>query len=204
MRIANRITGAAVVVAGAMLALAALATAQSSAPATSSGSGAAAQQQPAAQPAPAPGDNQSAAAQEAAQSGANGQNSPSTSPATQSAPGTTPVGGDQPLPSSPDSAKRQLPPCPADSSLSNDKDKKDKKKDKAKDEGKADGAAPGTTPVSGDCDSSAVAVNPEKVIDPGSEMIKIKPGSIEDVSAVGNRDIGARGMGNWYSTDIEI
>jgi predicted Zn-dependent protease len=35
-------------------------------------------------------------------------------------------------------------------------------------------------------------------------MGKIKPGSIEDVSAVGNRDIGGRGMGNWYSTDTEI
>jgi predicted Zn-dependent protease len=32
----------------------------------------------------------------------------------------------------------------------------------------------------------------------------VKPGSIEDVSAVGNRDIGARGMGNWYSVDTEI
>ncbi len=32
----------------------------------------------------------------------------------------------------------------------------------------------------------------------------MKPGSIDDVSAVGNRDIGARGMGNWYSVDTEI
>jgi predicted Zn-dependent protease len=27
---------------------------------------------------------------------------------------------------------------------------------------------------------------------------------VEDVNAVGNRDIGARGLGNWYSTDTEI
>jgi predicted Zn-dependent protease len=47
-------------------------------------------------------------------------------------------------------------------------------------------------------------VNPEKVIEPGSQQIKVKPGSIDDVSAVGNRDIGARGMGNWYSVDSEI
>jgi predicted Zn-dependent protease len=47
-------------------------------------------------------------------------------------------------------------------------------------------------------------VDAEKVVDPGSEMGKIKPGSIEDVSAVGNREIGGRGMGNWYSTDSEI
>jgi predicted Zn-dependent protease len=32
----------------------------------------------------------------------------------------------------------------------------------------------------------------------------VKAGSIDDVSAVGNRDIGGRGMGNWYSTDTEI
>jgi beta-barrel assembly-enhancing protease len=134
-----------------------------------------------------------------------------STPAAQPAPGTTPVGGDQPAPAKQPDQKQpdqgtatanngQLPPCPAKTD-----DKKDKKKDKANDDsGKVDDAEPGTTPVGGDCDSSAEAVNPEKVIDPGSQMIKVKPGSIEDVSAVGNRDIGARGMGNWYSTDSEI
>jgi len=62
--------------------------------------------------------------------------------------------------------------------------------------------APGTTPVEGDI--PAAAVNPDKVVEPGSQKISVKPGSIEDVSAVGNRDIGARGAGNWYSTDTEI
>jgi hypothetical protein len=62
--------------------------------------------------------------------------------------------------------------------------------------------APGTTPVGGD--TPAVAVNPDKVIEPGSQKVSVKPGSKEDVSAVGNRDIGARGMGNWYSVDTEI
>jgi predicted Zn-dependent protease len=47
-------------------------------------------------------------------------------------------------------------------------------------------------------------VDPEKVVEPGSQKINVKPGSIDDVSAVGNRDIGARGMGNWYSVDTEI
>lgn len=32
----------------------------------------------------------------------------------------------------------------------------------------------------------------------------VKPGSVDDVSAVGNRDIGGRGLGNWYSTETEI
>ncbi len=63
--------------------------------------------------------------------------------------------------------------------------------------------APGTTAAGGDC-AGPNQVNPEKVVDPGSQMEKVKPGSIEDVSAVGNRNIGARGMGNWYSTDSEI
>jgi len=53
-------------------------------------------------------------------------------------------------------------------------------------------------------DIPAVNVNPEKVVEPGSQKVAVKPGSIEDVSAVGNRDIGGRGAGNWYSTDTEI
>ena len=61
--------------------------------------------------------------------------------------------------------------------------------------------APGTTPVGGD--TAAVAVNPDKVVEPGSEKIDVKPGSIDDVSAVGNRDIGGRGMRNWYSAGYE-
>ena len=32
----------------------------------------------------------------------------------------------------------------------------------------------------------------------------VKPGTIEDVNSVGTRNIGARGMGNWYSTEGEI
>jgi hypothetical protein len=32
----------------------------------------------------------------------------------------------------------------------------------------------------------------------------IKPGSEDDISAVGTRNIGGRGVGNWYSTDWEI
>jgi predicted Zn-dependent protease len=36
------------------------------------------------------------------------------------------------------------------------------------------------------------------------KMPGVKPGSVDDVSAVGTRDIGGRGMGNWYSTETEI
>ena len=52
--------------------------------------------------------------------------------------------------------------------------------------------------------AAAAAKTPVVLAEPGSHMENIKPGSIDDVSAVGNRDIGARGMGNWYSTDSEI
>jgi predicted Zn-dependent protease len=62
--------------------------------------------------------------------------------------------------------------------------------------------APGAAPAGGD--QPGVAVNREKVVEPGSEKIKVKPGSMDDVNAVGNRAIGGRGLGNWYSVDAEI
>ena len=107
---------------------------------------------------------------------------PSDASAAQTTPaaGTAPVGGDQPAPVA-------------------TKTKSDSKSDTKSDKK----PAPGTTPVGGDQDAT-VKVDADKVVDPGSQMIKVKPGSVEDVSAVGNREIGARGMGNWYSTDSEI
>jgi predicted Zn-dependent protease len=56
--------------------------------------------------------------------------------------------------------------------------------------------------VSGETPASAV--NPDKVIEPGSQKADVKPGSIDDVNAVGNRKIGDRGWSNFYSTDTEI
>ncbi len=50
----------------------------------------------------------------------------------------------------------------------------------------------------------AAASQPIPIAEPGSELDKVKTGSIEDVNAVGNRNIGGRGLGNWYSTDWEI
>jgi predicted Zn-dependent protease len=61
--------------------------------------------------------------------------------------------------------------------------------------------APGTTPVGGD--TPADTVNPEKAIEPGSRKTNVKPGSIDDVSAVGHRRIGGPGLGNWYSAGTE-
>ncbi|HEU5458157.1 MAG TPA: M48 family metallopeptidase [Terracidiphilus sp.] len=86
--------------------------------------------------------------------------------------------------------------------------------------------APGTTPVAGDVppppastssnkkdkkdkadqnkNDDNLSVDPEKVVGVGSDLKQVKKGSIQDVSAAGNRDIGGRGLGNWYSTDTEI
>jgi predicted Zn-dependent protease len=63
-------------------------------------------------------------------------------------------------------------------------------------------SAPGNAPASGD--APVVNVNPDKVIVPGSEWAGVKAGSIDDVNAVGDRDIGNRGWKNWYSNEAEI
>ena len=49
-------------------------------------------------------------------------------------------------------------------------------------------------------------VNPFHQAQPDKDgmMPGVKGGSIDDVNAVGTRNIGARGMGNWYSTESEI
>ena len=187
MRVLDRIWMRMGVPAGLALVLAAGVWAQSSASATStdqSVSPAAAQTNP-------PAKAQSGGAQ--------------TGPAQQT-PGTTPGGGGDPVPTKqPDTttsapSSGELNPCPA---KPDDKKKKDKERDKSKDN--VSEAEPGTTPVGGDCGAaSADGVDPDRVVDPGSDLIKVKSGSIEDVSAVGNRDIGGRGLGNWYSTDSEI
>jgi beta-barrel assembly-enhancing protease len=119
--------------------------------------------------------------------------SPSPSaPSTAPDPGATPVAGDtQPSAKPSSQSTDQNVQSPAQTS---GQDKKDKDKQNP---------APGTAPVNGDV-APAVNVDPEKVVEPGSQKINVKPGSIDDVSAVGNREIGARGLGNWYSTDTEI
>ena len=104
-------------------------------------------------------------------------------PAAAPAPGTTPVAGDVAAP----------PPQPKDSQKAQGKNKKDKGDKNDKDKA-------GTQPVKGD----NLNVDPEKVVEVGSEPVNVKKGSIEDVNAVGTRDIGGRGLGNWYSTDGEI
>jgi hypothetical protein len=116
-----------------------------------------------------------------------------SSQTAQPAPGTAPVAGDAtPPPPAATADKKQQ------ASNAKGKKGKDKRKDKDKD---SDQTEPGTTPVAGDANPK---VDPDKVVAVGGDLQKVKPGSIEDVGAVGNRDIGGRGLGNWYSTDTEI
>ena len=90
------------------------------------------------------------------------------------APGTTPVAGDVPAPPVTKSAQKD--------DKAGKKDKKDKKNN-----------------------SEDLNVDPYKVVGVGSDLDKhIKKGSIQDVNAIGNRNIGGRGLGNWYSTESEI
>jgi len=156
-----------------------------------------------AQSSPQPGSPADPSAQSAPQSTA-----PSAQPAP---PGTVPVTGDAP-PKASDTDKDKKDSAAADISdcvptADSDTDKKDKHKKKDKDKDKADKNNPcpaGTEPVSGDVAATNTKVDPEKIVEVGSQKQNVKPGSIQDVSAVGNRDIGGRGMGNWYSTDTEI
>jgi beta-barrel assembly-enhancing protease len=62
-------------------------------------------------------------------------------------------------------------------------------------------AASSSTPASHDA-APPVLGSPQASKDP--TMPGVKPGSVDDVNAVGTRDIGGRGMGNWYSTETEI
>jgi beta-barrel assembly-enhancing protease len=121
------------------------------------------------------------------------QTTSATPQAQQPAPGTAPVSGDKPATAqSTDQQSTQQSTAQQNTQNTTDQNKKDKDKQ----------PAPGTEPVKGDV--AATNVDPDKVVDPGSDMIKVKSGSEEDVNAVGNRNIGGRGLGNWYSTDTEI
>ena len=53
--------------------------------------------------------------------------------------------------------------------------------------------------------AEAAKNNNQPIPEPGDDLRKdIKKGSPDDVSAAGTRDIGGRGLGNWFSTDWEV
>ena len=131
---------------------------------------------------------------------------PAATPTAQPAPGTSPVQGDAPAAAptkSTASSPVQSGDCVAPPSDNSTKKNKNSKGQSSTPATIPCPEAPGTTPVAGDV-PPGTTVNPDKVVEVGSQKVNVKPGSVDDVSAVGNRDIGARGMGNWYSTDSEI
>jgi hypothetical protein len=66
-------------------------------------------------------------------------------------------------------------------------------------------AAKPTEPKKGAPDVISSTEKSDSIASPGEDLDPhIKKGSEEDVDAVGARNIGGRGMGNWYSTNWEI
>ncbi len=68
---------------------------------------------------------------------------------------------------------------------------------------------PGTetqpTPADNKAATAAAKQKTDSLPSPGESLDPhIKKGSEDDVDAIGNRNIGGRGLGNWYSTDWEI
>ncbi len=65
---------------------------------------------------------------------------------------------------------------------------------------------PTATDSKTDSKSAATDAQPAALPDvvPQKEHVDVKQGSKDDVEAIGNRDMGKRGMGNWYSLESEI
>ena len=149
-------------------------------------------QQPAAQSDPATA-QQTPAQQNPAGQNSGGQAPSATAPvsdpnsgqvpgATQT-PGTAPGDGSAQASTAPDA---KAPDAKAPDAKAPDAKTGDKKKDAA----------------AKDAADNAAAMAPAE---PGEELDPhIKKGTEEDVDAVGQRNIGGRGMGNWYSTNWEI
>ncbi|HLH36840.1 MAG TPA: M48 family metallopeptidase [Alloacidobacterium sp.] len=104
------------------------------------------------------------------------QTTPQTSPTGTPAPGQTP-----PVAGAPESPGQQSPsPTPPTLPPGTPGDQKDAAKDNPQ-------------PA-----SNQPQINTEP------KEVHVKQGSIDDVNAVGTRNIGGRGLGNWYSTESEI
>jgi predicted Zn-dependent protease len=115
----------------------------------------------------------------------------------QSAPSTpTSSGGNQPSAAPASSSGQANAPASGDSSASTPPAKAPSVSD-------PDSNKPASKKAQEEAKTAAASKNPA-LVEPGSQKVDVKPGSIDDVSAVGNRDIGGRGIGNWYTVDGEI
>ena len=113
-------------------------------------------------------------------------------PAAQSAPGT------QSPPANTPAATQTSPPAYDNAKGNGKKDKKSNDKDN-----KDNQPTPEEMQASQD---TAIRARKNTAPEPGPNgvMPGVKKGSIDDVSATGTRDIGGRGLGNWYSTESEM
>jgi beta-barrel assembly-enhancing protease len=120
--------------------------------------------------------------------------------AAQSSSGTTPT-----PPPAPASTSQSAPPTAnAPSPTSSPAASTDKSSDKSSISASAPiPDATGPLPPPTITPAAPAGTAPAAPVGDGS-MPGVKKGSIEDVNAVGNRDIGARGVGNWYSVESEI
>lgn len=116
-------------------------------------------------------------AQSTTQSSSNGSQTPASTPAAQS--GT--------------SQQPSAPPASTPAPTSSPQAKPD-----------ASPSTPAQTPPQPDAANAGApsANTPPPNTEPA--QVHVKQGSIEDVNAVGTRNIGGRGVGNWYSTEGEI
>jgi len=55
-----------------------------------------------------------------------------------------------------------------------------------------------------DPSSTASGANPASAPDSGTTTPKVRKGGKDDVDAIGNRGVGGRGLGDWYSTETEM
>ncbi|HEY3990751.1 MAG TPA: M48 family metallopeptidase, partial [Acidobacteriaceae bacterium] len=118
---------------------------------------------------------------------------PPTMPPT--TPSNTPTNPQSTPSATPTSTQTNPSPCDTD----NGKKKKDKKKDK-------DEACQPTAAEMAAAQDTAIRARKDTAPEPGPNgvMPGVKKGSLDDVSAAGTRDIGGRGLGNWYSTETEM
>ena len=116
-------------------------------------------------------------AQSTTQSNSNGSQTPTSAPAPQS--GT--------------SQQPSVPPTSTPAPTSSPQAKPD-----------ASPSTPAQTPPQPDAANAGApsANTPPPNTEPA--QVHVKQGSVEDVNAVGTRNIGGRGVGNWYSTEGEI
>jgi predicted Zn-dependent protease len=108
---------------------------------------------------------------------------------------TTAANSSSQTPSAATSTQGTPPTVPSSGQSKSEQGKNDKNKKDAKDQVK-------TVPPPGISADNEVPLTAQ--VGPDGVVKGVKPGSLEDVSAVGTRDIGARGLGNWYSTNTEM